>query len=283
MALSPRAQTALFVLTDNDGRQYGIDVTMRQRFSDRFIVTKHPVEEGAEVADHIQKSEAIIEITGEITNTPLHLTEEADPRRAVTSYELLRRVADQRRTVALATPVRSYEQLAFTELSVERGSDISSEVVRVTMTLIEIIRAKTLLTTLDPSLFAPDVADSAARFAGALQGAIRSTRIRVCRDLDGNRTILSEAVAAQALRAEGDPEATVAEFDQCRLELAPRRDLKPEEEQGVQNALRDNGAPYYVHERIRFLRGAPLDNIDGRIDWTETVNRGQNAVSAQRD
>lgn len=268
MTLAARPQTALFVLTDSEGRQYGVDITTSQTFTDRYIVTKHPVEEGAEVSDNIQKQEATISITGEISNSPLHLSEEPDPRRGVTTYELLRRIADDGRTVSLATPVRSYRELAFTDLKVERGSDISSETLRISISLIEIRRAKTLITSLAPSLFAEDVRDSATEEAASSGDTEPWSPCQ----LDIRRS-------AGAALVGGAAGADFDELDQCRTELNPEADEPLTRDELIAQLQAFNVLPPAAGgEPVGTGESSPLMSPDERIDWSAIPDKSGDIV-----
>lgn len=52
-----------------------LDASLSELHGNAGSVTKHPVSAGANIADHVQLESPVVQITGEITNTPIDLPE----------------------------------------------------------------------------------------------------------------------------------------------------------------------------------------------------------------
>lgn len=122
---------AVTILRKFKGTKIGdlvLDASMRETHSGEVEVPEHPVEEGANIADHARLKAEKVTIDGVVSNTPV-LTDQrreagdvaVDQRgRADTAYENLRRMKDARQVVKLVTLLREYDNMLLTSLSVPR-------------------------------------------------------------------------------------------------------------------------------------------------------------------
>ncbi|MCG8433494.1 MAG: hypothetical protein MJA83_05640 [Gammaproteobacteria bacterium] len=104
-------------------------------------VTEFPVEEGADITDHIRPRPESITINGIVSNTPLTLLP-IEPRRAEEAYDKLKTIKDTGQLVSIVTSLRRYDNMAITSLSVVRNAQ-NGNVVNATVRLREVFLAQT--------------------------------------------------------------------------------------------------------------------------------------------
>lgn len=81
-----RTQTPVFVRPTRSIGGVSADVTIEEVATDELEITEHPVEQGANVADHAYVRPAKITIRGGVTNSSRTVSAGGD-KRAVTFYE----------------------------------------------------------------------------------------------------------------------------------------------------------------------------------------------------
>jgi hypothetical protein len=132
-----------------------IDATLREEHSTEVDVTEHPVEDGANITDHIRPQLKVLQIDGIISNTPVGLTGPvADAlgiaglatgvtlptglisgaidlfktggvlNRAQAAFQQLQALADKAVPFTIHTPLRDYAKMAMKSLSVVRDPTI---------------------------------------------------------------------------------------------------------------------------------------------------------------
>lgn len=131
-----------------------MDATLSEVHTSEADVTEHPVEEGANITDHIRRLPEAVEINGIVSNTPIvflaSLTAESPLENDVTpvtdragaAYDELIRIKDQGELVTVVTTLRDYENMALTSVVVNRDAQ-SGNVMNAQLSLREIIIAKT--------------------------------------------------------------------------------------------------------------------------------------------
>lgn len=91
-------------------------------YSDGAAVTEHPIEEGADVADHIRLLPKELRLEAVVTDSPIvfarTLSEPAD--RPDAAYAILLDILDEKTPVDVITTRRSYENMVLSNLSVTR-------------------------------------------------------------------------------------------------------------------------------------------------------------------
>lgn len=104
-------------------------------------VTDHPVEEGADVSDHVRPLPERLTIDGIISNTPLNKTVKrtlnvqgvvletegesalaGEPGYAESAYETLRSIKDAGKLISVATPLRVYDDMVLQSLTVPKNN-----------------------------------------------------------------------------------------------------------------------------------------------------------------
>lgn len=110
-------------------------------------VTQHPVEKGADIADHLRPKPEIVTIEGVVSNTPINVTQQTRavefvgtgfraefqttareeqpfgvPGYAEEAYAKLRDIKDNRELVTIVTPLKTYENMALTSLEIPQDA-----------------------------------------------------------------------------------------------------------------------------------------------------------------
>lgn len=111
----------------NESHQLGSDVTF------------HPVEDGAQITDHIRKRPDTIQIDGIVSGTPIKFLAsfrvQEDP--VSQAYETLRDIMEKSTLVDVVTTLRVYQNMALTSVSITRDAD-SGNILNASLTLQEV-------------------------------------------------------------------------------------------------------------------------------------------------
>lgn len=126
---------------------FQFDASITENFNKTAQVTDHPVEDGADVTDHIRRLPEEIEIRGWVSNDPILFLASlrigpAPRNRAEDAYEELRRIMDEGQLVRVVTQLRNFENMALTSISVSRDKD-TGRILDATIGLREIVIATT--------------------------------------------------------------------------------------------------------------------------------------------
>lgn len=127
------------------------DATLTEVYRLNSNVTQHPVEDGAQIVDHIQTQPLEIEIVGVISNTPLPfvtvdtalLRSFITPKRAEDFYDRLIDLQKRGQLVIVATMVDVWEDMAITSVQLDRDPQ-SANVVQLRVSFREVIKATAL-------------------------------------------------------------------------------------------------------------------------------------------
>lgn len=92
------------------------DVTIEERGEDRMVVTKHPVEQGAAVADHAYKLPATLHIRGAYSSSSIFAL--GDPLYVNTAYQNFLALQASRTLFSIQTGKRLYVNMFMTDLIV---------------------------------------------------------------------------------------------------------------------------------------------------------------------
>jgi hypothetical protein len=127
-----------------------LDASVNETHTKANDLTKHPVETGTDITDHIRQQPQKIEITGVISDTPLFLlasvsapspvdgqTLGTDDRVRAADKEFLRAM-DQGSTLSVFTTLRQYANMVITQYAVTRDKD-TGNILSFKMTLEEIV------------------------------------------------------------------------------------------------------------------------------------------------
>lgn len=149
-----------------------LEATLEEGHNGVAETTDHPVEDGADITDHIRRKPDELSLKGIVSNHPVLILASfrADPSvpggdpstRAEDAYGWLREVKDQGLLLQVSTTLRDYENMAILSMSVVRDKD-RRNVLEVDLSLREIIIATT------EQVAAPD-AENASRNAASQLG-----------------------------------------------------------------------------------------------------------------
>lgn len=126
-----------------------LDCSLSERHAGDVEVTDHPVEQGANIADHARAKPEVITIEGMVTNSPLIDGSLIDTAAAVTragaALDKLRKLKDTGTLVTVFTSIRQYENMVITSLEVPRDVK-TGNVLRFTATLkqVRVVQNKTV-------------------------------------------------------------------------------------------------------------------------------------------
>lgn len=139
------------------GFRLELDATVTETHRSQAEVTKHPVETGASLTDHILAGPQEIDVLGVVSNTPIKSRPEdpdipsvsgGDPRRrAESAFDALRSVQSSGTLCRITTTLATYENMFLAAVSVVRDAQ-KGNVAELQMTWSEVIFAETLVVEL---------------------------------------------------------------------------------------------------------------------------------------
>lgn len=150
------------------------DVTISEEHSDSVTVTKHPVDTGANVADHAYKNPGVVRCTfgwsdsSRLINSLLDGSIFKGMQTTEDVYEFLQGLQASRQPIALRTGKRYYPQVILTELRVTTTQDTESCLL-VDCTFEELLVARTQIVTL-----APEYQRNPSKTASVMNGGQRN-------------------------------------------------------------------------------------------------------------
>jgi hypothetical protein len=150
-------------------------VTLTPRRS--TTVTKHPIEGGSTVSDHIFKNNTIIDVTGVVVNTPMPqsfrdaqlgrdrvaTTPPGRFDRVQSAHDVLVKAFEDQEILIISTELDSFSNCIITDLSMPRSAEIGDSL-RVEMTLEQIQIVGTDITEVSPAIF--DAASTNTKVGG---------------------------------------------------------------------------------------------------------------------
>lgn len=132
-----------------------LDATLSELHRKTNRPTDHPIEEGANVTDHIQQQPEELELTGLVSDFPVYwlagftapspLTDEVTrglKNRAKKAHVELARIMDSGELVDVVTTFRAYYDMAITSLTVPKDAGSGNEA-RVSISLRQIVKVET--------------------------------------------------------------------------------------------------------------------------------------------
>lgn len=145
-------QRVAIAIQDDPTQFLEFDAALSETHTGNANVSDHPVENGVDMTDHIQRTPEELQIVGIVSDTPLlalaSLRAEpsivgGDPQnRSQDAYGFLKGIKDAAQLVQVTTTLRDYASLAITGMSVVRDKD-KSKIVELSLVLREIIIATT--------------------------------------------------------------------------------------------------------------------------------------------
>lgn len=109
-------------------------------------VTRDPVEDGADVSDHVIQDPDGLRIEGQISNHPPDVDENnPQPFRAESAFSKLREMKEAGQPIVVLTSIRIYENMVIESIDLPRNARLGN-VVRVTVQMVNIktVRSKTV-------------------------------------------------------------------------------------------------------------------------------------------
>lgn len=132
------AQQVTLVTTDS---LMVIDATPQENHSHALQVTEHPVEQGADIADHAR-------IKADVLSLECYLSDGATPGRSSDLYERLRLLQDTATLITVITTLRTYERMILESLSAPRtAKEAGGLKLNANFKQIELVQNKTTVVT----------------------------------------------------------------------------------------------------------------------------------------
>lgn len=125
---------------------YPIDATMSEDHAFDSEVTSHPVEEGADVTDHVREIPIVVVLECVVSNTPFGgIVFERDPNELPSSeaYARMLAIRDKREPVTIETSLSVFHDMVLRRLSVPRTSRTGDALrFRATFQQIQLVRTE---------------------------------------------------------------------------------------------------------------------------------------------
>jgi hypothetical protein len=105
------------------------DATLTEKHTADAVVTEHPVEQGADIADHVRPKQATLEITGLITDYPVSAAGPTNvPGSAAAQYAQLEQFKDTGTQFAVSTSTKYYPTCVIESLSSSKDKDLDGAI-----------------------------------------------------------------------------------------------------------------------------------------------------------
>lgn len=138
----------LFGKTNAEIDSIVVDASISEKHTRRAKATRHPVEEGSDVSDHVKVEPAELTIEGQVSNHPATLgggTFAGGPNRAEDAYTELCAIVDGKRLVTIITTLDRYDDMVLENLQVPRDASLGNTVrFTCSATQIRMVSAKTI-------------------------------------------------------------------------------------------------------------------------------------------
>ena len=128
------------------------DAIVSQTHTNTVTVTNHPVEDGADIADHLRSQPDELSVAVIVSNNPILVLASiraqpisgfGDPSsRAEDAHEFIRNLMRDKELVNFSTTLRDYQNMAITSMTVDRDAT-TGNMVQLNLSLREIIIATT--------------------------------------------------------------------------------------------------------------------------------------------
>lgn len=101
-----------------------VDISQSESHERSNLVTKNPIESGADVSDHIQIQPAKLTISGIVSATPVQILGLGGGNSRVSdAYSALKNIATERELVDITTGIEVYQNMALVTLTVPRDRE----------------------------------------------------------------------------------------------------------------------------------------------------------------
>lgn len=178
------------VLTESNGTTFVFDGGVTWSVSEESEASKHPVERGADITDHVQLQPRKVTVKGGLTDSPL-LPGTPYPGRNQQRLDELRRLHQTGEPVTLSADLDVFPSMLIVGLSFDR---VTTKAVQVEISLEEIIIAEATLVDLPASILSGRAAQrSSEAEVGAVVGAAA----------DANSSAAASGQAQDALNGAG--------------------------------------------------------------------------------
>lgn len=145
----------------SDGTSLVLDAAISQHHERNAEITKHPVEDGADITDHIRPQPKGVNIQGLMSTVPLLSAGEVpDENRHIDAYKVLDHAITARLTVTVTTGLETYKNMAIRHIAFPREN--ANVDLFFTIELEEVLFAKSKTVQVPKSAIGPLTATAAA-------------------------------------------------------------------------------------------------------------------------
>lgn len=121
-----------------------LDASMDETHTSSNEITRFPVEQGVNIADHVRRQPENLVITGMVTDHPLVFGGALRSGRSLEAYQNFLTMMDQADLISVVTSLRQYSNMVLETMVVPRNSKLGSAV-QVTLTFSELLTAQVAL------------------------------------------------------------------------------------------------------------------------------------------
>lgn len=118
-----------------------MDASLSESHQAANEVTRHPVEQGSDITDHVRRQPERVTITGVITDTPTTLGGALEENRSLSAFEKFLEMKDRADLVTVVTSLRQYSNMVIESYSIPRDAR-RGQSVEITLNLVEILTAQ---------------------------------------------------------------------------------------------------------------------------------------------
>lgn len=150
-----RPQLTRVTIQDDDAQFLEFDALVSASHDGSAVITRHPVEAGSNVTDHIRREPDTLNVRGIVTDSPIIVDASANAQpsvpggnpetRSADAYAFLRRIKDEGQTVKVTMRLRDYDNMAITSLSVTQDA-LTANIVDMGVVLEEVVIVETATT-----------------------------------------------------------------------------------------------------------------------------------------
>ncbi len=119
---------------------YLIDVTIAEEHELPAEVTSHPIEDGADITDHVRLAPISVTLEGIVSDTPigtLATTRAPDGKPSDDAYAFLKLVRSRREPVTIETSLETFDNMVLQHLSVPRAAN-NGDALRFRVTFVQV-------------------------------------------------------------------------------------------------------------------------------------------------
>jgi len=157
-----------YKISSNANFVFEIDTTVSETHNKTTSITRHEIESGATITDHVIKNPVQVQLSGIISDFPLRVFDLGNlnplnfnnTKPSVSAYNLFKEIYEEQRLVTIETKLETYDNMIITDISIPRTNENINNL-QFSITAEQINFAYSELTEVDEDLYKDDVKDKA--------------------------------------------------------------------------------------------------------------------------